>query len=102
MMVKVSFFLCVFREKTAKSRDSAVPVLKSETVTSDLPDRLIIVGCSLSRQKKVLVEETLFVPFKLDGPTSDHEQCGLALCCLFCERGHCDYWHACIHICFTL
>lgn len=93
MIVKVNFFYAFLE---GKRRDSAVPVLKSETVTSDLPDRLIIVGCSLSRQKKVLVEETLFVPFKLDGPTSHHEQCGLALGCLFCEREHCDY---CAHIC---
>lgn len=74
---------------------SAIPILKSETVTSDLPYRLVIVWCSLSCQKEVLVEETLFVSFELHGPTSYHEQCGLALGCLFCERRECrrQYQH---------
>lgn len=64
---------------------SAVPVLKSETVTCDLPNRLVIVGGSLCRQKEVLVEEALFVSFKLDDAAGDHDQCGLALGGLFCE-----------------
>lgn len=67
-------------------RPSTAPVLKPETVTSNLPNRLVIVGCCLSCQKKVLVEETLFVPFKFDSPTSHHEQCSLTLGCLFCEE----------------
>lgn len=79
--------VCAFKKGKAEMRKaSAIPILKSETVTSNLPNRLVIVGCSLSCQKKVLVEETLFVPFKLYCPTSYHEQCGLALGGLFCER----------------
>lgn len=64
---------------------SAIPVLKAETVTCNLPDRLVIVGCSLSGEKEVLVEETLFVPLKLDDATGHHKQSSLALGCLFCE-----------------
>lgn len=77
--------LYIVKGKLEMRSASAIPVLKSETVTSNLPNRLVIVGWGLSRQKKVLVEEALFVPFKLHCPTSHHEQRGLALGCLFCE-----------------
>lgn len=72
----------VFIHFSPENSPSAIPVLESETVTSDLPHRLVIVGRSLSCQKKVLIEETLFVPFKLDCSTSHHEQCSLTLGCL--------------------
>lgn len=65
---------------------STVPILKPEAVTGDLPHGLVTVGCSLSRQKEVLVEEAQFVPFKLDCPTRYNKQSGLALRRLLCQR----------------
>lgn len=65
---------------------SAIPVLESEAVTRDLPDRLIIVGRSLGCQQKVLVEEALFVSLERYGAAGHHQQCRLALSCLFMNR----------------
>lgn len=64
---------CILIWNAVTRRASAIPVLKSETVASNLPDRLVIVWRSLSRQKKVLVEEAHLVSFKLDCPTSYHK-----------------------------
>ena len=83
---EISAVGCLYILEGRWGKPLAIPVLKSETVTSNLPNRLVIVGCSLSCQEKVLVEEALFVPFELYCPSSHHEQCGLALGCLFCER----------------
>lgn len=66
-------------------RSSTIPILKPEAVTGNLPDGLVAVWCSLSGQKEVLVEETQFVPFELDCPTSYNKQGGLALGCLLCQ-----------------
>lgn len=78
----------LIKTKAWKRRVSAIPILKSEAVTCNFPNRLVIVGGSLSCQKKVLVEEAWFVSFKLHSSTSYHEQCGLALGGLFCEKNN--------------
>lgn len=86
-MSQEGFFLCEMKARTR--RVSAIPILKSEAVARYFPNRLVIVRCSLSCQKKVLVKEALLVSFKLHSSTSYHEQCGLALGGLFCENKHC-------------
>lgn len=75
-----------FITKQSVSRSSTIPILKPEAVTGNLPDRLVTVGCSLSCQKEVLVEEAQFVPFKLHCPTSYNKESGLALGRLLYQR----------------
>ena len=61
---------------------SATPVLEAETVTGNLPDRLVTGGGGLGCEEEVLIEVALLLTVKLHLSCRHHQQRGLALGCL--------------------